>query len=192
MKEFERMRKLAFGDTIPALKHIENKPVSLTENTLKTKIKELVHSSLGEAKKKKKEEDVAPQEDIDLEMDATEETPEDTMAPEPMNGADIDPTVKSIQDSLQKAFANAKTLGDEKLTAQIGNTITMLVRTQVLGQQVNEIESGFEDSNQDILDKGINGKSKGDIFFEAWHLAVNSDLTDEEAWKIYSKGNTNI
>ena len=72
-------------------------------------------------------------------MSATEEMPEDTMAPEPVDGADIDPTVKSIQDSLQKAFAQAKTLGDEKLIAQIGNTITMLVRTQVLGgQQVNE------------------------------------------------------
>lgn len=135
MKEFERMQKLAFGETVPALKYIKNQPVSLTENTLKDKIKELVHSSLGEAKKKKKEEDVAPQEDISLEMDATEETPEDTMAPEPVDGADIDPTVKSIQDSLQKAFANAKTLGDEKLIAQIGNTITMLVRTQVLGGQ---------------------------------------------------------
>jgi hypothetical protein len=135
MKEFERMQKLAFGNIIPALKNIQNPPMSLTENILKDKIKELVHSSLGEAKKKKKEEDVAPQEDVDLEMDTTEEMPEDTMAPEPINGTDIDPTVKSIQDSLQKAFAQAKTLGDEKLIAQIGNTITMLVRTQVLGGQ---------------------------------------------------------
>lgn len=192
MKEFEKMQKLAFGHTIPALKNIQNPPVSLTENTLKDKIKELVHSSLGEAKKKKKEEDVAPQEDI--EMDATEEMPEDTMAPESVDGADIDPTVKSIQDSLQKAFAQAKTLGDEKLIAQIGNTITMLVRTQVLGGQqgINEIVEGIEDLTQDILDQGMDGKSKGDIFFEAWHLAVNSDLTDEEAWKIYSKGNVNM
>jgi hypothetical protein len=139
MKEFEKMQKLAFGHVVPALKTIQNPPISLTESTLKTKIKELVHSTLGEAKKKKKEEDVAPQEDVDLEMSATEEMPEDTISPESVDGADIDPTVKSIQDSLQKAFAQAKTLGDEKLIAQIGNTITMLVRTQVLGgQQVNE------------------------------------------------------
>ena len=131
---FEHMQKLAFGKVVT-----ETKKEVLTESALKDKIRELVHSSLGEAKKKKKGEDVAPQEDVDLEMSATEEMPEDTMAPEPMDGADIDPTVKSIQDSLQKAFANAKTLGDEKLIAQIGNTITMLVRTQVLGgQQVNE------------------------------------------------------
>ena len=137
MKEFERMQKLVFGDTIPALKNIQNPPSSLTENKFRDKIKELVYKSLDEAKKKKKkDEDVAPQEDIDIEMDTTEEMPEDTMAPESTGGADIDPTVKSIQDSLQKAFAQAKTLGDEKLIAQIGNTITMLVRTQVLdGQQ---------------------------------------------------------
>jgi hypothetical protein len=66
---------------------------------------------------------------------AGEEPPMDAVAPEANMGGDIDPTVKSIQDSLQKAFAQAKTLGDEKLMNQIGNTITMLVRTQVLGQQ---------------------------------------------------------
>lgn len=145
MKEFERMQMLAFN-TIPALKHIKNTPVSLTENTLKDKIKELVHSSLGEAKKKKKE-DVAPQEDIDLEMDATEEIPDDIMSPESTDEADIDPTVKSIQDSLQRAFAQAKQLGDAKLATQIGNTLTMLLRDQVLGvnkqavaEDLNEVE----------------------------------------------------
>jgi hypothetical protein len=122
------MQKLAFGKIITGAE----KEV-LTENALKAKIKELVHSSLGEAKKKKKEEDVAPQEDIDLEMSATEEMPEDTIAPEPTDGADIDPTVKSIQDSLQKAYALAQQLGDEKLATQIGNTLTMLLRDQVLG-----------------------------------------------------------
>jgi spore coat polysaccharide biosynthesis protein SpsF (cytidylyltransferase family) len=125
---FEHMQKLAFGKIITGAE----KEV-LTENALKAKIKELVHSSLGEAKKKKKEEDVAPQEDVDLEMSATEEMPEDTIAPEPTDGADIDPTVKSIQDSLQKAYALAQQLGDEKLATQIGNTLTMLLRDQVLG-----------------------------------------------------------
>ena len=135
MKEFERMQNLAFGTTIPALKHIENPPISLTENALKAKIKELVHSSLGEAKKKKKEEDIAPQEDVNIEMDATEETPGDTIAPESSVEVDIDPKVKAIQDALNKALANAQALNDEKLVQQIGNTITMLVRTQVVGQQ---------------------------------------------------------
>ena len=55
------------------------------------------------------------------------------MAPSAPEGMDIDPKVKSIQDSLQKAYANAKALGDEKLATQIGNTLTMLLRDQVLG-----------------------------------------------------------
>lgn len=115
----------------------------MTENSLKDKIKELVHASLGEAKKKKDEpEDVAPQEeapaedsleptDADMGMDMPTDTDTDT-------GIDIDPKVKNIQNLLQKAYANAKSLGDEKLMTQIGNTITMVVRNQVLGGQVAE------------------------------------------------------
>lgn len=130
-KQFSHMQKLAFG-----------KPLSINESTLREKIKELIHSSLDEAKKKKKEEpeDVAPQEDVDVDVNTEEPTAEptadtaDTMTPTD-GGMDIDPTVKSIQDSLQKAYVSAKQLGDEKLMNQIGNTITMLVRTQVLGGQ---------------------------------------------------------
>jgi len=141
--QYEKMQKLAFGKII-----IESEtPHTLTESTLRDRIKEIIHSSLGEAKKKKKEpEDVAPQDDsveLDMDMDTTEpsvdmEMPADTMSPEVSNEIDIDPKVKAIQDALSKALANAKALGDEKLTNQIGNTITMLVRTQVVGQQVAE------------------------------------------------------
>ena len=134
-KQFENMQKLAFGKIIA-----EAKKGTLTENNLREKIKELVRSTVDEAKKKKdKPEDVAPQEDVDINIgdevstDAPSELPTDTMAPEVGNAADINPTVKSIQDSLQKAFASAKELGDAKLVTQIGNTITMLVRDQVLG-----------------------------------------------------------
>ena len=132
--QFTHMQKLAFGKPLTT-------PESLHESTLREKIKELVKSSVDEAKKKKKDEpeDVAPQEDVDVDLNMdTEEPPVeismDTMTPTD-GGMDIDPTVKSIQDSLQKAYASAKQLGDEKLINQIGNTITMLVRTQVLGGQ---------------------------------------------------------
>ena len=139
-KQFEHMQKLAFGKVVT-----ENSEL-LTEATLRNRIKELIHSSLGEAKKKKKEEpeDVAPQDDsVELDMgaevpaepNADMEIPTDTMSPEVSNEIDIDPKVKAIQDALSKALANAKALGDEKLVNQIGNTITMLVRTQVVGQQ---------------------------------------------------------
>jgi hypothetical protein len=138
---FENMQKLAFGKIL-IKESMENKKMS--KSALKAHIREMI---LDEAKKKKdKPEDVAPQEDVDIDLNmsdeqlpaepAGEEAPMDTVAPEAnVGGDDIDPTVKSIQDSLQKAFAQAKTLGDEKLMNQIGNTITMLVRTQVLGQQ---------------------------------------------------------
>jgi hypothetical protein len=137
---FENMQKLAFGKVL-IKESMESKKMS--KSALKAHIREMI---LDEAKKKKsKPEDVAPQEDVAIDLNmgdeqlpaepAGEEAPMDTVAPEANMGGDIDPTVKSIQDSLQKAFAQAKTLGDEKLMNQIGNTITMLVRTQVLGQQ---------------------------------------------------------
>ena len=141
-KQFEHMQKLAFGKIIAESLTSQN----LTESELRNKIKELVQSTLGEVKKKKKKEtDVAPQDDtVDIDLSAeepteapsTEETPmDDTSTSTPSNDIDIDPKVKAIQDSLSKALANAKALGDEKLVNQIGNTITMLVRTQVVGQQ---------------------------------------------------------
>jgi hypothetical protein len=140
-KQFENMQKLAFGKIL-IKESMESK--KYTKKSLKAQIREMI---LDEAKKKKdKPEDVAPQEDIDIDLNMGDEQlpaepageeipPMDAVPPETDTIGDIDPTVKSIQDSLQKAFAQAKTLGDEKLMNQIGNTITMLVRTQVLGQQ---------------------------------------------------------
>jgi hypothetical protein len=132
-KQFENMQKLAFGKIL-----INESTKKMTKSAFTTQIKEMILNEMNEAKKDKKdkEADVAPQEDVDINVDSETppaETPTDTMAPEVGNTADINPTVKSIQDSLQKAFAQAKELGDAKLTTQIGNTITMLVRDQVLG-----------------------------------------------------------
>jgi len=108
---------------------------NMTKSDFKAYLREMI---LYEVKKKKKNkpEDVAPQEDVDINIEApAEETPTDTTTPEISTEVDIDPKVKAIQDALNKALANAKALGDEKLVNQIGNTITMLVRTQVVGQQ---------------------------------------------------------
>jgi len=149
-KQFLHMQKLAGLITESEYKKL----TTLNESNLKNRIKELIQSSLDEAKKKKKKEkDVAPQEDTETtttDTTSTETTPTDTettttstdttttptdTAPQAdtTDEVDIDPKVKAIQDSLQKALANAKQLGDEKLVKQIGNTLTMLVRTQVLG-----------------------------------------------------------
>jgi hypothetical protein len=120
------MQKLAFGKPLNE---------SMTKSEFKNKIREI---ALDEAKKKKKQKDeptdvLPPEEEVS--MSNTVEEPTDTISPEPSTDMDINPTVKSIQDSLQKAYAQAKQLGDEKLVNQIGNTITMLVRTQILGGQ---------------------------------------------------------
>jgi len=193
---YEHMQKLAFGKVVTPTAQ------PLNESNLKDKIKELVHSSLGEAKKKKKK-DVAPQDDtvdLDLSMDAeapAEEMPTDTITPETPSDIDIDPKIKSVQDYLQKAYANAKELGDEKLMTQIGNTITMVVRNQVLGGQavaesLNEMKTYSQDElSNEILNDGLGNKSKGTVFFEAWHLGMHSGLEDEVAWNIYSKRNIN-
>ena len=138
MNTFENMQKLAFG------KVLVTESTKMTKKQFKEQIREMI---LDEAKKKKGEEeepaDVAPQEDT--EAPATE-MPTDTMAPASTDASDIDPNVKNIQDLLQKAFVSAKQLGDEKLMNQIGNTITMLVRTQVLGGMQNVAENLDEEN----------------------------------------------
>jgi hypothetical protein len=167
--QFEKMQKLAFGKTVMST------PETLTEGTLRNKIKEIIHSSLGEAKKKKK--DVAPQEDVDINVDA-EEAPmpdetstEDALAPTDMGGGsevDIDPKVKSIQDYLQKAYANAKSLGDEKLMTQIGNTITMVVRNQVLGGQ-----AVAESLNENIEPDSVVSQEARNMFYDGVGKIMN-------------------
>jgi len=86
--------------------------------------------SLYEAKKDEdKEED---EEDVELDMEPEED----------LGGGDIealDPEAgltqneQDIQNALKVAYDNAIELGDEKLSKQIGNTITMFTRTRIVG-----------------------------------------------------------
>jgi len=164
-KQFEHMQKLAFGK-----KSINE---STTKSAFKSQIKEMILAEMNEAKKKKSE-DVAPQEDVELNIDApvepSTEAPTDTMAPEIGSAADINPTVKSIQDSLQKAFASAKELGDAKLVTQIGNTITMLVRDQVLGGGQQAVAENLNESEEyNIGEKHFYHGKKYDIWVDDEH-----------------------
>ena len=167
--QFEHMQKLAFGKVLIN----ESK---MTKKELKNKIREMI---LDEAKKKKKDEeepaDVAPQEDVDITASA-EEAPMDTMTPTAPDAADIDPTVKNVQDLLQKAFVGAKQLGDEKLINQIGNTLTMLVRTQVLGAQ----QAVAEDLNEE------NWRGKENKLLT--HIASKLEDINEANWETTAKG----
>jgi hypothetical protein len=106
---------------------------------------------MKEAKKKKKK-DAPEDEEIDLDLDT--ETPEgnedvnfsmdDTSSPSP-----DDSVISTINDTLLKALDAAEQLGDEKLTKQIGNTITMFTRTHISqpDQPINEDEEYVEGSN---------------------------------------------
>ena len=87
-------------------------------------------NNLDEAKKKK---DEAPEEEITID-DATEDIPaEDIDTTIDVTTDQVNPNVKAVQDALTQAQAAARTLGDDKLTDQIGNTITFFTRTHIVG-----------------------------------------------------------
>jgi hypothetical protein len=83
----------------------------------------------------KKDEEEAPEEEVDATLDMTD-TGEDFN----IDTSAVDPNIKAVQDALTQAQAAAKNISDEKLTQQIGNTITMFTRTHIANteKQVNE------------------------------------------------------
>jgi uncharacterized protein with beta-barrel porin domain len=85
---------------------------------------------LVEAKKKKAKD---TEEEITVD-DITNETPaEETETTVDVTTDQVNPNVKAVQDALTQAQAAARTLGDDKLTDQIGNTITFFTRTHIVG-----------------------------------------------------------
>lgn len=135
---FEKMQKLAFGKVL--LKENQN----INESDFKNKIREMIKTSLSEKKKSKK--DVAPEvEDVEASEEITY-TQTDVIEPSQSTG-EMDPKVKSVQDHLQSAYENAKGMGDEKLVAQIGNTITYLTRSHILTPSTN-VDETEQTSNQ--------------------------------------------
>jgi len=103
----------------------------------KFKLKEFF---IDEAKKDEEEvpSEEAPEEEVDATLDATATGKDfniDTSA--------VDPNIKAVQDALTQAQAAAKNINDDKLTQQIGNTITMFTRTHIANTEspVNEGKS---------------------------------------------------
>jgi hypothetical protein len=64
--------------------------------------------------------------------------------------SEVDPNVKAVQDALTAAQAAAADLGDEKLTDQIGNTITFFTR-----QHIANIDSMNESQNRMLKLAGL-------------------------------------
>jgi hypothetical protein len=103
----------------------------------------LEDNSIDEAKKKK---DEAPEEEITVDdiTDETETAPaEETETTIDVTTDQVNPNVKAVQDALTQAQAAARTLGDDKLTDQIGNTITFFTRSHIVGG--NQEEASLEE-----------------------------------------------
>jgi len=79
-----------------------------------------------EAKKDKKEEPAD-------EEPADEEPEDEEPADEDVEFGDVENPEQTIQTNLQSALEAAKSLGDDTLTQQIGNTITFFTRKFVVG-----------------------------------------------------------
>ena len=171
-----------------------------------------VAAILAEADKEADKDEETDTETTDTETTDTEtadaeiETPEGTEDVEVTDTTttdQVDPNVKAVQDALTQAQAAAQTLGDAKLTDQIGNTITFFTRTHVVdkgavaeGEEMGEgkIEEG---AFNDLLNKmESNTRIAADILTvitlakedkegnaeEAVQLLMkNHDLSEEEA-----------
>jgi hypothetical protein len=93
--------------------------------------------ALDEAKKD--EEAPAEEELSDEEIDATIDTT-DTGEDFNVDTSAVDPNIKAVQDALTQAQAAAKSINDDKLTQQIGNTITMFTRTHIANTEAPTAE----------------------------------------------------
>jgi hypothetical protein len=168
----------------------------MSKKALKLKIKEMILAEmeldvndneadaklddfLDEAKKKKEEEE-APEEELDLNFD--QDTPEgeediNISADQDMPPAEdnfnidtsaVDPNIKAVQDALTQAQAAAEKIQDEKLTQQIGNTITMFTRTHIANKE--PIREYFGDDED--YDEGANNQyvTNGE---DGWEININ-------------------
>ena len=112
---------------------------ALREKIREMVIAELENTSLEEAKK---DEEETPEENVeDEEVDAEEEvdvdvTDEETTDEEgdEMNVPEMEGDEGEILNHLMKALGMAKSMDDEKLIQQLGNTVTFLTRQYISGE----------------------------------------------------------
>ena len=140
--DFARFRKIA-GLPEPITESIKKeKPKAKTLQSLfenkgsitRSEFNRLIKEHLEEAKKD--EEEI-----VDTEVETTDEPVLD----EPIAdaGSEVDGDVKTIQDHLEASIEVAKTMGDEKLITQLGNTLTMLTRSHIVKEN-DDNEDGSE------------------------------------------------
>ena len=109
------------------------------ENYYEDNIEEIEEAKKDEEEEEVEDVEVDAEEDITLDEPEEEEMDTDVEAPsaEGLSGDE-----KELQSNLEKALGAAKAMGDEKLSNQIGNTITFFTRTHVVGDtgNVEEVE----------------------------------------------------
>ena len=116
---------------------------------IKAAKEEAMNSKLSEAKKDEEVEDIK---DVDVTVGD-----EETMAD--VTTAEVDPNVKSVQDALTQAQVAAEKLGDDKLTDQIGNTITFFTRTHIVDKPGMTAESNIKERISKLV-KSLNESDK--------------------------------
>jgi hypothetical protein len=130
----------------------ETKPSKMKKSELKTRIKEMVLAEMNLdvddttdeydfLSEKKEDEEDTEVEDTEVDVDGMEDIDVDTTG-------EVDPNVKAVQDLLTQAQAAAQSLGDEKLTDQIGNTITFFTRAHVVDRGAVAENEEIEETNE--------------------------------------------
>ena len=95
----------------------------MTKQALREKIKAEILSTLREEEGDEEEAEVEDVEDVDIDVKAPAET-----SSEPGLTSDE----MEIQNSLKRAYDTAVSIGDEKLSTQIANSITFFTKTHVV------------------------------------------------------------
>ena len=125
------------------------------------------------------EVDVEDNEEVDVDIEKDVEIDDESVETDidvkgSMPGEDEDEI--AVQSLLMKAQEEAEKLGDEKLTDQIGNTITYFTRAHVatVDEAKNDIKETLVDADQDMAEAILNALG-GEAAFEAVVRAMSTD-----------------
>ena len=147
----------------------------------KSELKEIIKAAMLEETSVSEAEkvDVEDNEDIDIDIEKDvkiddESVESDIEVDASMPGESGDEV--AVQSLLMKAQEEAAKLGDEKLTDQIGNTITYFTRAHVatVDEAKNDIKETLVDADQDMAEAILNALG-GEAAFEEVVRAMSTD-----------------
>jgi hypothetical protein len=141
-----------------------------------------MRDNMMEAKKDEDKEDKNDDVEVELEDETTE------MEPETSDKGLTGPK-KIVDDSLEAALEAARELGDEKLEAQIGNTITFFTRSQIVkntsGEQEDapemDMETEEEMLQEEKVEEGVSIEEKRIAMSAVKRIAEYRGVSEDEA-----------